>query len=81
MSADEGDSHDPFAEIGDDFIGEASDLEANLIRDKRATLCTSIAQIVDKLQPSSDPIALVKACDELVSWKSNTWMVLKQSTA
>ena len=67
LGDDEDDTNDPFAEIGDDFSGDVDDLEANLIRDKRATLYASISRIVDLLQPSASAAALVAACDELVS--------------
>jgi hypothetical protein len=58
---------DPFAEIEGDFSGEADDLEANILRDKRATLCASVGRIIDILQPGKGMEDLKVACDELVS--------------
>ena len=62
------DSHDPFAEIGDDFNGDADDLETNLLRDKWATICANISRLVDLLQPSTSATSLIVACDDLVSF-------------
>ncbi len=66
LGDDEGDSYDPFVDIGDDFSGDADDLQANLIRDKRATLFANINRIIDLLQPSTPSAILIAACDELV---------------
>lgn len=64
---DDDDDADPFAEIEDDF-DTADDLEANLLRDKRATLCANVTKLVDQLEGgSNDMAALRKVCDELVS--------------
>jgi len=65
-SEDVEEKNDPFAEIEEDFSGDANDLEANLIRDKRATLCASVSNIVERLQPSKPLEDLKTACDELV---------------
>jgi hypothetical protein len=66
---DDEDVLDPFAEIDDDFSGDADDLEANLLRDKRATLCASVADIIEVLQPGRGQEELKNACDELVSFE------------
>ncbi len=66
LGDEEDDTSDPFAEIGDDFSGGADDLEANLLRDQRATLCGNISRIVDSLQPATPAAALIAGCDELV---------------
>ncbi|RXK41642.1 STE/STE11/CDC15 protein kinase [Tremella mesenterica] len=67
----EGDEEtDPFAEFDDDF--DAEDLEANLLRDKRATLCAQVNKIVDVLVPQTPPTELKDACDELLALLENT---------
>jgi hypothetical protein len=40
------------------------DLEANLLRDKKATLCASVSDMVERLQGDRDSLAYT--CDELV---------------
>nr|WVH01951.1 cytokinesis protein [Naematelia aurantialba] len=67
----ENDQQDPFAEIDDDYVGDAEDLEANLLRDKKATLCANVGKNVDLLVPGSSSEALVKACDELLAMMDN----------
>ncbi|KAL1412966.1 Protein kinase of the Mitotic Exit Network [Vanrija albida] len=63
---DDDDDADPFAEIEDDF-DTADDLEANLLRDKRATLCANVTKLVNQLEGgSNDMAALRKVCDELL---------------
>ena len=69
---EENDAHDPFSEIGDDFDGDADDLETNLLRDKWATLCSNISRLVDLLQPSTPAASLIVACDDLVSFLMET---------
>ncbi|WVF69329.1 hypothetical protein IAT40_004105 [Kwoniella sp. CBS 6097] len=61
---------DPFAEIDDDF--DTEDLEANLLRDKRATLCANVNKLVDGLVPHAQPSSLKDGCDELLSLLENT---------
>ncbi|WVQ96827.1 hypothetical protein IAU59_003934 [Kwoniella sp. CBS 9459] len=61
---------DPFAEIDDDF--DTEDLEANLLRDKRATLCANVNKLVDGLVPHASPGNLKDGCDELLSLLENT---------
>ena len=61
------DDIDPFAGLEEEFE-MANDLEANLMRDKKATLCASVSGMVEKLQ--SDRGALLDACDELVSYQA-----------
>ena len=65
-SADDED-HDPFAEIEDDFSAGEDDLEAQLLRDKRATLSASVNRLVDTFEPNTASTGLQDACDELVS--------------
>lgn len=66
-SSDQDDAADPFAEIDDDFSLGEDDLESQILRDKRATLCSSITRIIDLLEPSTASDQLKEACDELVS--------------
>ncbi|ORX40201.1 hypothetical protein BD324DRAFT_644621 [Kockovaella imperatae] len=61
------DDHDPFAEIEDDFSGGEDNLEVQLLRDKKATLCASVNRIVDVLEPSTPASDLQQACDELLA--------------
>ncbi|OCF43911.1 STE/STE11/CDC15 protein kinase [Kwoniella heveanensis CBS 569] len=61
---------DPFAEIDDDF--DTEDLEANLLRDKRATLCANVNKLVDGLVPHASHGNLKDGCDELLSLLENT---------
>ena len=71
------DDHDPFAEIEDDFSAGEDDLEAQLLRDKRATLCSNVNRIIDVFEPSTPPAELQQACDELVSFQlcvSSSWL-------
>ncbi|WVR06241.1 hypothetical protein IAU60_003271 [Kwoniella sp. DSM 27419] len=70
--ASEGDEEDldPFAEIEDDF--DAESLEANLLRDKRATLCASVNKLVEGLLPTAASSSLRQACDELLSLLENS---------
>lgn len=65
LGDDDGDEEDPFAEIEDNF--DEADLEANLLRDKKATLCASVSRLVEQLQPSAPSFALRDTSDELVS--------------
>ncbi|WWC70634.1 uncharacterized protein I206_104585 [Kwoniella pini CBS 10737] len=61
---------DPFAEIEDDFVTE--DLEAILLRDKRATLCANVNKLVEGLTPNASHSALKEGCDELLALLENT---------
>ena len=63
----EEDEMDPFAEIDEDFSVGEDDLEQQLLRDKKATLCEAINRIIDVLEPSTSPTDLRTACDDLVS--------------
>lgn len=54
---------DPFAGLDDEF-DMSEDLEANLLRDKKATLCTAVGALVETIQGNRD---LGPACEELVS--------------
>ena len=54
---------DPFAGLEDEFEF-TDDLEANLLRDKKATLCASVSDAVEKLQ--SDKSSIGETCDDLV---------------
>jgi hypothetical protein len=69
-SSDQDELADPFAEIDDDFSLGEDDLESQLLRDKRATLCSSVGRIVDLLEPSTPSNQLKEACDELVSCRT-----------
>jgi hypothetical protein len=62
---DEEEEHDPFAEIDDDFDGD--DLEANVLRDKKATLCASVTRLIGDLNSQTKTSTLTASCDELVS--------------
>ncbi|WRT67650.1 uncharacterized protein IL334_004622 [Kwoniella shivajii] len=64
------DDQDPFAEIEDDFVTE--DLEAILLRDKRATLCSNVNKLVAGLTPNTPHMVLKQGCDELLSLLENT---------
>ncbi|KAL7423239.1 Protein kinase of the Mitotic Exit Network [Cryptotrichosporon argae] len=66
---EEDDDADPFAEINDDF--DAEDLEANILRDKRATLCASVNRVVDQMQVDTPQATLRTVCDELLSMFEN----------
>ncbi|WWD04732.1 hypothetical protein V865_002803 [Kwoniella europaea PYCC6329] len=69
--SDEADEEqDPFAEIEDDFVTE--DLEAILLRDKRATLHANINKLVEGLTPTTPHGSLKEGCDELLSLLENT---------
>ncbi|WWC62426.1 uncharacterized protein I303_105022 [Kwoniella dejecticola CBS 10117] len=61
---------DPFAEIEDDFVTE--DLEAILLRDKRATLCANVNKLVEHLTPGTPHTALKEGCDELLGLLENS---------
>lgn len=65
LGDEDGDELDPFAEIEDDF--DTEDLETNVLRDKRATMCTEINKLIDDLVPKSNSTVLKAACDGLVS--------------
>lgn len=65
LGDEDGDEADPFAEIEDDF--SADDLEANVLRDKKATMCAAMNKLIDNLVPKSSSFALRETCDELVS--------------
>lgn len=41
-------------------------MEAQLLRDKRATLCASVSKVVGQLEPSTPLSTLKTVCDELV---------------
>nr|XP_019045791.1 STE/STE11/CDC15 protein kinase [Kwoniella bestiolae CBS 10118]OCF24721.1 STE/STE11/CDC15 protein kinase [Kwoniella bestiolae CBS 10118] len=70
-ASDEADEEqDPFAEIEDDFVTE--DLEAILLRDKRATLHANVNKLVEDLTPSTPHGVLKDGCDELLSLLENT---------
>ena len=58
---------DPFAGLEEEFEF-VDDIEANLLRDKKATLCASVTGLVERVQ--SDRSALGDTCDELVSYTS-----------
>ena len=73
-TSDREDTHDPFAEIDDDFSLGEDDMEAQLLRDKRATLCGNVNRIVDLFEPSTPHTSLREACDELVS-HSVEWLL------
>ncbi|KAK8858460.1 hypothetical protein IAR55_002687 [Kwoniella newhampshirensis] len=64
------DAADPFAEIDDDF--DTEDLEANLLRDKRATLFASVNKLIDGLGVSMPAATLRANCDELLVLLDNT---------
>ena len=55
---------DAFAGLDDDF-DMSEDIEANLLRDKTATLCGKIERLVGGLVPNGEDLKAV--CDELVS--------------
>nr|ODO01011.1 STE/STE11/CDC15 protein kinase [Cryptococcus depauperatus CBS 7855] len=61
---------DPFAEIDDNF--DAEDLEANLLRDKRATLGANISRLIEGLSPHTSAVELRAICDELLGLLENT---------
>lgn len=61
---EEEDDVDPFAEFDDDF--DTDDLEANLLRDKKATLHATVAKIVDQLEVGTPQATLRSLADELV---------------
>ncbi|OCF62357.1 STE/STE11/CDC15 protein kinase [Kwoniella mangroviensis CBS 10435] len=70
-ASDEADEEqDPFAEIEDDFVTE--DLEAILLRDKRATLHANVNKLVEGLTPNTPHGLLKDGCDELLSLLENT---------
>lgn len=62
---DDADEPDPFADMEDDFSAE--DLDANVLRDKKATLCANIDKLIDGLVPKTSMTELRQTCDELVS--------------
>jgi hypothetical protein len=45
---------------------DEDDLEANLVRDKHARLCTTVNRLIDELVPNAPDFALREACDQLV---------------
>ncbi|KAF8583337.1 kinase-like protein [Ramaria rubella] len=59
------DEEDPFAEIDEGF--DEDDLEANLVRDKYARLCTTVNRLIDELVPNAPDFALREACDQLLT--------------
>ena len=61
---DEAEEPDIFADIVDDFVED--DLESNLVRDKFARLCSTVADLVDKLKPDAPDYALRECCDQIV---------------
>jgi hypothetical protein len=74
LGDEDADLSDPFAEIDDDFdFGE--DIEANLLRDKRATLCANVSRLIEKLEPGAGAAgfpALRETCDELLALLENS---------
>ncbi|WWD18350.1 hypothetical protein CI109_102800 [Kwoniella shandongensis] len=66
----EDDAADPFAEIEDDF--DTEDLEANLLRDKRATLFATVNKLIDRLGVGTPSEILRASCDELLALLENT---------
>lgn len=62
---DDADEPDPFADMEDDFSAE--DLDANVLRDKKATLCANIDKLIDGLVPKTSMSELRQTSDELVS--------------
>ncbi|WWC88803.1 uncharacterized protein L201_003716 [Kwoniella dendrophila CBS 6074] len=70
-ASDEADEdHDPFAEIEDDFVAE--DLEAILLRDKRATLHANVNKLIESLTPSTPQGVLKNNCEELLALLETT---------
>lgn len=55
---------DPFAGLDDDF-DMSEDIEANLLRDKKSTLCGKIERLIEQITPGNERLRDV--CDELVS--------------
>ncbi|WVQ72942.1 hypothetical protein IAR50_002504 [Cryptococcus sp. DSM 104548] len=70
---EEDSEQDPFAEIDDDFenAGE-DDMEANVVRDKRATLMAAVGRLIDGLDPHKSSSELREVCDELLNLIENT---------
>ncbi|ODN75633.1 STE/STE11/CDC15 protein kinase [Cryptococcus wingfieldii CBS 7118] len=70
---EEDSEQDPFAEIDDDFenVGE-DDMEANVVRDKRATLMAAVGRLIDGLDPHKSAFELKGVCDELLDLMENT---------
>ncbi|GFZ45328.1 non-specific serine/threonine protein kinase [Saitozyma sp. JCM 24511] len=68
LGDEEGDQSDPFAEIDDELEFGADDIAANLLRDKRATLCASVSRLIEKLDPTAGTAGggLRETCDELL---------------
>ncbi|KAF8513773.1 hypothetical protein JB92DRAFT_3083136 [Gautieria morchelliformis] len=64
LGDEDSDEEDPFAEIDEGFVED--DLEANLVRDKHARLCTTVNRLIDELVPNAPDFALRDACDQLV---------------
>jgi hypothetical protein len=55
---------DPFAEIDDSF--DVEDFETKLLRDKKATQCAHVDDLINKLVPSAPSVVLQSTCEELV---------------
>jgi hypothetical protein len=55
---------DPFAEIDDSF--DVEDFETKLLRDKKATQCAHVDELVNQLGPQAPSATLQSTCDELV---------------
>lgn len=55
---------DPFAGLDDDF-DMSEDIEANLLRDKKATLYAAVGGLVERMQGEREELSGI--CDELVS--------------
>ena len=51
-------------QIDEDLLED--DLEANLMRDKHARLCSLVGQLIDEMTPSAPDFQLREACDQLV---------------
>jgi hypothetical protein len=68
LGDEEGDQSDPFAEIDDELEFGSDDIDANLLRDKRATLCASVSRLIEKLDPVAGMAGggLRETCDELL---------------
>ena len=71
-TSEQDEAHDPFAEIDEDFSLGEDDLEAQLLRDKRATMCANVTRIVDQLEPTTASSILKHACDELLTMFENS---------
>lgn len=76
-SSGEEEEMDPFAGLEEEFEF-VDDIEANLLRDKKATLCASVSGLVERVQ--SDRSALGDTCDELVSYTRPDRLRAEQSS-